>query len=126
MIRTIILAVYGAAIILLAFRSLRANRLKERYVLLFVATGAPFLLLAIWPDGIVVLSEILRIEKPTLLVLLVTGFLVLVVFELLSIVSVHERRIARLAQEAAILAGHLKGQGASTKSHDESNASPRV
>ena len=103
MIRTAILAVYGCAIIALAFRSLAAQRLRERYVLLIITMGLPFLVLAAWPDGVVVASELLRIEKATLLVLLVAGFLVLVIFELLSIVSVHERRIAVLAQRVALL-----------------------
>src|SRR5512145_403507 len=103
MIRTIILLTYGLGLIFLALRSLRAQRLRERYVLLFVAIGLPFLILSLWPDGIVWLSNLLRIEKATLLVLLVAGFLLLVVFELLSIVSVHERKIATLTQLTAIL-----------------------
>ena len=103
MIRTIILLTYGLGLIILALRSLRAQRLRERYVLLFVAIGLPFLILSLWPDGIVWLSNVLRIEKATLLVLLVTGFLLLVIFELLSIVSVHERKIATLTQLTAIL-----------------------
>lgn len=103
MIRTIILLTYGLGLIFLALRSLRAQRLRERYVLLFVGIGLPFLILSLWPDGIVWLSTTLRIEKATLLVLLVAGFLILVVFELLSIVSVHERKIATLTQLTAIL-----------------------
>ena len=103
MIRTIFLALYGAGLIALALRSLKAQRLRERYVILFVGIGIPFLVLAMWPDGIVFLSNLLRIEKATLLVLLVSAFLILVIFELLSIVSVHERRIVRLAQDIAIM-----------------------
>ncbi len=103
MIRTAILAAYGLTLILLALRSLRAQRLRERYVLLFIGIATPFLVLALWPDGIVAASALLRIEKATLLVLLVAGFLFLVVFELLSIVSVQERRIAVLAQHVAAL-----------------------
>jgi hypothetical protein len=103
MIRTVFLAIYGIALIALALRSLRAQRLRERYVLLFIAIGIPFLILALWPDGIVLLSTTLRIEKATLLVLLLAALLILIIFELLSIVSVHERRIVRMAQELAIL-----------------------
>jgi hypothetical protein len=110
-IRTIILGLYGAALIVLAFRSLQAQRLRERYVILFTGIGLPFLLLAAWPNGIVVASQLLRIERPTLLVLLVAGFLILVVFELLSIVSVHERKISTLTQESAILQELLRRGG---------------
>ena len=110
MIRTLILAAYGIVLIGLALRSLKAQRLRERYVLLFCAIGLPFLILAAWPDAIVLLADRLQIEKPTLLVLLVTGFIVLVLFELLSIVSVHERRLSMLAQHAALLAERLNAE----------------
>ena len=113
MVRTIFLALYGATLIVLALRSLKAQRLRERYVLLFIGIGVPFLVLALWPDGIVVLSSVLRIEKATLLVLLATAFLILVIFELLSIVSVHERKIVRLAQDLAVL------KASSTQPKDE-------
>lgn len=102
-IRTIFLLVIGIAITLLALRSLRAQRLKERYVLLFVMTGLPFLIFALWPDLIVVASRTLEIEKPTLLVLCVTTYFVLTTFALLSIVSVQDRKINTLGQELAIL-----------------------
>ena len=102
MIRTIFLAVYGVGLIALVVRSLKAQRLRERYVLVLIGSAVPFVVLAVWPDGIVYLSALLKIEKATLLVLIVTAFLILVIFELLSIVSVHERKIARLAQEVAM------------------------
>jgi hypothetical protein len=103
MIRTIILVGYGLLLLTLSLRSLRAQRLKERYVLLFTLTGLPFLVLAMWPDGIVFLSDVLEIEKPTLLVLALAAFLILIIFELFSIVSVQERRITSLAQHVGIL-----------------------
>jgi hypothetical protein len=103
--RTIILLAMAATLLLLAVRSLRRNRLKERYVLLFMFTGLPFLVLAVWPDGVVFVSEWLSIEKPTVLTLCVAGFFILTTFELLSLVSVQERRITTLAQEVALLKG---------------------
>lgn len=103
MIRTIILLGYGLLLLLMSLRSLRAQRLKERYVLLFALTGLPFLVLALWPDGVVFLSRALDIEKPTLLVLALAAFLILIIFELFSIVSVQERRITSLAQHVGIL-----------------------
>lgn len=103
MIRTIILAVFGVTLFILAVRSLRAQRLKERYVLLFLGVSAPFLVLAAWPDGVVWLTQKLEIEKPTILVLGLAGFVILMLFELLSIISVQERKIAALAQVVGLL-----------------------
>jgi hypothetical protein len=101
--RTIILLTVAVVLIFLTLRSLRAHRLKERYVLLFLLTGLPFLVLAFWPDGVVFLEELLEIEKPTLLVLCVTIYFILTTFALLSIVSVQDRRLATLGQLVAIM-----------------------
>ncbi|MFW6059872.1 MAG: DUF2304 family protein [Phycisphaeraceae bacterium] len=102
-IRTLILLIIGLVILFLTLRSLRAQRLKERYVLLFLITGVPFLLLAMWPDAVVAISEFLEIEKPTLLVLCVAVYFILTTFELLSIVSVQSRNINALGQHMGIL-----------------------
>ncbi len=101
--RNAILLLYGGMLLLLAVRSLRAQRLKERYVLLLVFTGLPFLALAVWPDALGWAAQMLDMTYHTLMVLCLAGFLILIIFELLSIVSVQERRIAQLAQMMAIL-----------------------
>jgi hypothetical protein len=101
--RTVILLSVGLAIIALTLRSLRRQRLNERYVLLFVLTGLPLIGLAIWPDAVVWLERVLVIEKATMLTLGVTIYFLLTTFALLSIVSVQERRIQTLAQAVAML-----------------------
>ena len=103
MIRSVILLTFGSVLLLLAIRSLRAQRLKERYAILFFFTGLPFMVLAIWPDGILFLGDLLRIEKAATMVLCLGAFVILVLFMLLSIVSVQDRRIATLSQMVAIL-----------------------
>ncbi|NNM24901.1 MAG: DUF2304 domain-containing protein, partial [Phycisphaerales bacterium] len=93
MMLTIILLLIGAMISALALRSLHAGRLKERYVVLFVLVGIPFVALAIWPDAVGTVAAKLEIEYPTVLLLGVTTFFLLVNLKLLSIVSMHEQRI---------------------------------
>ena len=93
---------------LLAVRRLRRFRLKERYALLFVLLGLPFLVLAVWPRGIELLSELTRIAQPTVMLLCVSVFLILSVFELLTIVSVQDRKITTLAQMVGILMEHQR------------------
>jgi len=102
-IRNGILLVFGIGLLLLAVRSLRAQRLKERYVVLLIFTGLPFLTLAIWPDALALTAQWMGMTYHTLMVLCLAAFLILVIFELLSIVSVQERRIATLAQQVALL-----------------------
>ena len=101
--RTVILLGIAAFMIVLTLRSLRAQRLKERYVILFLATGLPFGVLGFWPDGVLFLQNLLRIEKPTLLALCIAVYFLLTTFELLSIVSVQERKIDTLAQMMGIM-----------------------
>ena len=102
-IRGIILLVFGLFVVLMALRSLRAQRLKEEYALLYVFIGLPFLVLAVWPDAVVVISDLLKIEKPTFLILATGSFLLLIQFKLTSIISVQDRRINSLTQLLAIM-----------------------
>ncbi len=104
---TLILLAIGNMLLLMAVRSLRAQRLKERHALLFVAVGIPFLALAIWPDAVGWMAVRLGIEYQTVLLLAVTTFFLVINFNLLSIVSVQERRIVCLAQMVAVMAQKL-------------------
>ncbi len=90
---TLILLVIGATLLLMAIRSLRAQRLKERHALLFALLGVPFLALAAWPNAVGWVASRLGIEYHTVLLLAVTTFFLVMNFKLLSIVSVQERRI---------------------------------
>ena len=101
--RTFLLLAVAGIVTGLALRSLRAGRLKERYVLLFVGTGIPFLIFALWPDLIVWAERTFQIEKATLLILCVATYFILTTFALLSIVSVQERKLTTLAQEVSLL-----------------------
>ena len=93
----------GGSILLLAVRRLREYRLKERYTLIFLFTGLPFLVLSLFPGvpGWVALK--LGIEYRTLSLLCVVTFFLLMTLELLTIVSVQDRRISTLTQMVAIL-----------------------
>ncbi len=94
---------FGGILLLLAIRRLRTYRLKERYALLFVLIGLPFVGLAFWPDGVGWMAEKLKIQYNTLALICVSVFLFLIVFELLSIVSVQDQKITALAQLVGIL-----------------------
>lgn len=101
--RSAFLVGFGGILLLLAVRRLRTYKLKERYALLFVLIGLPFVALAIWPDAVGWMAERLRIQYTTLALICVSVFLFLMVFELLSIVSVQDQKINALAQLVGIL-----------------------
>ena len=97
------LATFGTLLLLLAIRRLRTYRLKERYALLFLLIGLPFVGLAFWPEGVAWGANKLGIQYNTLSLICVSVFLFLVVFELLTIVSVQDQKITTLAQLVGIL-----------------------
>jgi hypothetical protein len=102
-VRSLILVAFGLMLLLLAVRRLRQYRLKERYALLFLFLGLPFLILAVWPAGIDSVANVLHIQYFTVMLLAISAFLILTVFELLTIVSRQDQRISTLAQLVAIL-----------------------
>lgn len=102
-IRNLILFTLGGGLFFLALRSLRAQRIKERYAIIFVLTGIPFLGLGFWTEGVGYIGSLLEIDYRTVSLVCITVFLILMVFKLFSIVSVQERQIAILTQQLAIL-----------------------
>ena len=99
----LILLTIGASLLLLAIRRLRQYKLKERYTLIFVLIGLPFLILALWPDGLGLVAKKLGIQYHTVVLLCVSAFFLLIVLELLTIVSQQDRKITTLAQMVGIL-----------------------
>ena len=101
--RSLLLVGFGGILLVLAVRRLRTYRLRERYALVFGLLGLPFIALAVWPDAVGWVAQRLNIQYNTLALLGVSCFLILAVFELLSIVSVQEQKITALAQLVGIL-----------------------
>ena len=103
MLKSLILLMLGGSLFVLAVRRLRTYKLRERYALVFLLLGLPFAVLAAWPNAIGYLSDLLDIHYQTVTLLCVTGFLTVMVFELLTIVSVQDQKITTLAQLVGIL-----------------------
>lgn len=101
--KTIILVFIGLSLLLMAVRRLRVYRLKERHAMVFLFTGLPFLALAAWQDAIGWMALRIGIDYHTLaLMIVVIGFLLMII-ELLTIVSLQDRKIATLAQIVGIM-----------------------
>ncbi|HSV15062.1 MAG TPA: DUF2304 domain-containing protein [Tepidisphaeraceae bacterium] len=100
--------IFGGSLLLLAIRRLKQFKLKERFTLLFMLLGLPFMVLAVWPNGVEYLARISGIEQKTVMLLCVSIFLILIIFELLTIVSVMEQKITTLAQMVGILMEHQR------------------
>lgn len=70
---------------------------------MFVLLGLPFALLAAWPNVVGHIAYLLDMDYRTITLLCVAGFLTIMVFELLTIVSVQDQKITTLAQHVGIL-----------------------
>ena len=103
MLKSLILLLIGGSLFILAVRRLRQYKLRERYALVFLLLGLPFAVLAAWPNAIGYLADLLDIHYQTVTLLCVTGFLTVMVFELLTIVSLQDQKITTLAQLVGIL-----------------------
>ncbi len=101
--RTVILLVIALYLLVSAARRMRRLQLKERHAIVLMLTAVPFLVLAIWPDLIGRASLWLNIHYTTVLLGAVSLFFLLIILELLSIVSVLERKVSTLAQMVSIL-----------------------
>jgi small-conductance mechanosensitive channel len=113
-IARIILLIFAATVFAVALRRLRMYRLKERHMLLFTFVGLPFLILAIWPKAVGWIGLQLQIDYHTVSMLCVVAFLILMIFELLTIVSLQDRKISTLAQLVGIM---MEKQGMSEQTH---------
>lgn len=103
MLKSLILLLLGGGLLLLAVLRLRRYRLKERYTLIFMLLGLPFFALAAWPNAIGHVADVLSMDYRTVTLLGVASVLALMVFELLTIVSVQDQKITALAQLVGIL-----------------------
>jgi hypothetical protein len=103
MLKSLILLILGGSLFILAMRRLRQYKLKERYALVFLLLGLPFAVLAAWPNGVGHVATLLDMDYRTVTLLCVAGFLTIMVFELLTIVSVQDQKITTLAQHVGIL-----------------------
>lgn len=103
MFKQLILLALGGGLLLLAVRRLRQYKLKERYTLLFFFIALPMFSLALWPGGVAWVAWKMGIEYGTVALLGVTALFGVIILELLSIVSVQDRRITTLAQMVGIL-----------------------
>ena len=103
MLKSLILLILGGSLFTLAVRRLRQYKLKERYAIVFLLLGLPFALLAAWPNAVGQIAYLLDMDYRTVTLLCVAAFLTVMVFELLTIVSVQDQKITALAQHVGIL-----------------------
>lgn len=104
----ILMAVFSAVVLLVTFESIRVSRLRERYALLWVATGLFILAGAMVTHVLDFFCAILGMQYVTLVVVIVFSFQILVAFQYsIELSRFHEDR-TRMAQKIAMLEADME------------------
>ena len=114
---TIVGVVASILLILVVLELIRGRRLKERYALLWLATGVVLLVLSAWRDGLNTIAGWLGVETypPAVLFAVATLFILLVLLHYSTVLSRLTDENVELAQELAILRQRIEGLEARQK-----------
>ncbi len=105
-VRTSVAAAIAAALlILIVLELIRGRRLKERYALLWLATGVVLLVFAAWRQGLNTVAGWLGVETypPAILFAIATLFIFVVLLHYSTVLSQLDDQNTLLAQRLALL-----------------------
>lgn len=106
---SIIGAIASIVLILVVLELVRGRRLKERYALLWLATGLVLLVLSVWRDGLNTTAGWLGVSTypPAVLFAVATLFILLVLLHYSTVISKLTDENVDLAQRIALLEERL-------------------
>lgn len=110
-LRVSVVGVVASVLLLLVVLELiRGRRLKERYALLWLATGVVLLVLSAWRDGLNTIAGWLGVETypPAVLFAVATLFILLVLLHYSTVLSRLTDENVELAQRVALLEERLE------------------
>ena len=119
---SIVGAVASILLILVVLELVRGRRLKERYALLWLATGIVLLVLSIWRDGLNTIAGWLGVTSypPAVLFAVATLFILLVLLHYSTVISRLTDENVDLAQRVALLEQRVGGLEADAAERVES------
>jgi hypothetical protein len=102
---SIVGAIASLVLILVVLELVRGRRLKERYALLWLATGVVLLVLSIWRDGLNTIAGWVGVTSypPAVLFAVATLFILLVLLHYSTVISKLTDENVDLAQRIALL-----------------------
>ena len=102
---SVIGAIASILLILIVLELVRGRRLKERYALLWLATGIVLLVLSVWRDGLTTIAGWLGVSTypPAVLFAVATLFILLVLLHYSTVISRLTDENVDLAQRIALL-----------------------
>jgi hypothetical protein len=98
-------AIASILLILVVLELVRGRRLKERYALLWLATGVVLLILSVWREGLNTIAGWLGVTSypPAVLFAVATLFILLVLLHYSTVISKLTDENVDLAQRIALL-----------------------
>ena len=122
-----VVAIIASAIFLLiVIETVRRQRLKEAYSLLWLLLGGSFLTLAIWRNGLEYISNLVGIYySPSTLFLFMLCSLFLILFQYSLLLTRRSEDVRRLAQELALTEERLRKVEALLAKNPESKTEPK-
>lgn len=102
-------AIASVLLLLVVLELIRGRRLKERYALLWLATGLVLLVLSVWRDGLQTLAGWLGVSTypPAILFAVAILFVIIVLLHYSTVLSEIFDQNTRLAQRVALLEERL-------------------
>ncbi len=102
---SIVAAVASVMLLLVVFELIRSRRLRERYALLWLATGIVLLVLSVWRSGLNTIADWVGVTgyPPAVLFAVATLFILLVLLDYSTVISKLTDQNTLLAQRLALL-----------------------
>jgi hypothetical protein len=107
---SVVATLVSLALLLVVFELIRSRRLRERYALLWLATGVVLVVLSVWRGGLNTIARWLGVRGYPPAVLFAVGllFVILVLLHYSTVISRLADQNTVLAQRLAILEAKLR------------------
>ena len=109
-------AIASVLLVLVVLELIRKRRLRERYALLWLATGIVLLVLSAWRSGLNTIADWVGVTgyPPAVLFAVATLFILLVLLDYSTVISKLADQNTILAQRLALLEEQVTGEGGGT------------
>lgn len=106
-------SIASVLLLLVVLELIRGRKLKERYALMWLATGVVLLALSVWRGGLNTIAGWLGVDyAPAILFAVATLFVIVVLLDYSTVLSRLSDQNTLLAQEVAILRTRVEELGA--------------
>lgn len=107
---SLVASVASILLLLVVFELIRSRRLRERYALLWLATGVVLLVLSAWRGGLNTIAGWLGVSTypPAVLFAVATLFILIVLLHYSTVISKLSDQTTMLAQRLALLEQELR------------------